>query len=77
MPDIVWAADVRCLECNKKLAEVKYVLGTPVYEGKGGDFAFDNGRTYQTCGKCKTRYQIKRQGNGWALIGEKGSKIFE
>lgn len=77
MPEIVKAADVRCLECNKKLAEVIRVLGTPAYEGKGGNFIFDNNQTYQICGKCGTKYLVKLQGNGWALIGERKSKIFE
>ncbi len=69
--------DVRCLRCNKKLAEVKMVLGTPVYEGKDGDFTFNDSYICQTCGRCKTQYRLKRQGNGWALIGENMAKIFE
>jgi uncharacterized protein with PIN domain len=65
--------DVRCLKCQKKLAEVN----EKGYDVKDGDVSFDDHRVYQTCGKCRERYEVKRQGMGWALIGEKGSKIFE
>jgi uncharacterized protein with PIN domain len=71
------STDVRCLQCNKKLAEVRNILEEPIYDAKGAEVIFRDGLLYQVCGKCGAEYQVKRQGPGWALIGEMGSKIFE
>ncbi len=69
-------SDVRCLQCNKKLAEVNHRLGQTFYEGLKANVTFMNERVYQTC-SCGERYEIKEKGAGYALIGSKGSKIFE
>lgn len=72
------ASAARCLKCNKKLGEVwRPNGGAPVYEGLKGNFTFEDGRIYQTCGGCGTKYQVRELGAGWALIGRDGSKIFE
>jgi hypothetical protein len=68
--------DVRCPSCNKKLAEVNHRLGQTFYECIKANMTFTNDRVYQECA-CGERYEIREVGAGYALIGSKGSKIFE